>query len=310
VDFNDTPEQAEYRAEVRAWLRANARPLVGRPTVSRRLDAQEGLALAKEWQAKKADAGYACRHFPEAYGGKGRPILETVIYEQEEEHFDVPSGFFEIGLGMCAPVLMQYATEEQKRRYVPPMVRGEEVWCQLFSEPGAGSDLAGLRMRAEQDGADWVDDRSLYLRRRPHPARQGPQGRQAARDHPDPARHARCCRPCATATASTPPMSTMWCWAASPGGRTGQRHRPRRGAERRLCRNHAGVQINRFCASGLEATNMAAAKVMTGEADVRHRRRRRIDEPRADGLRRRRLGDGPGEWPSRPISRRRASAPT
>jgi alkylation response protein AidB-like acyl-CoA dehydrogenase len=156
VDFNDTPEQAEYRAEVRAWLRANARPLVGRPTVSRRLDAQEGLALAKEWQAKKADAGYACRHFPEAYGGKGRPILETVIYEQEEEHFDVPSGFFEIGLGMCAPVLMQYATEEQKRRYVPPMVRGEEVWCQLFSEPGAGSDLAGLRMRAEQDGADWV----------------------------------------------------------------------------------------------------------------------------------------------------------
>ena len=156
MDFNDTPEQAEFRAQAREWLHANARPLVGRPTVSRRLDATEGLAIAKEWQARKADAGYACRHFPEEYGGRGRPVLETVIYEQEEEHFDVPSGFFEIGLGMCAPVLMQYAAEDHKRRYIPPMVRGDEVWCQLFSEPEAGSDLAGLRMRADQQGDQWV----------------------------------------------------------------------------------------------------------------------------------------------------------
>jgi alkylation response protein AidB-like acyl-CoA dehydrogenase len=156
MDFNDTAEQAEFRAEVRDWLRSNAKPLVGRPTVSRRLDATEGLAIAKDWQLEKAAAGYACRHFPKEYGGQGRPVLESVIYEQEEDHFDVPSGFFEIGLGMCAPVLMQYATEEQKQRFVPPMVRGEEVWCQLFSEPGAGSDLAGLRMRAEQQGAEWV----------------------------------------------------------------------------------------------------------------------------------------------------------
>ena len=156
MDFNDTPQEAEFRAQVRAWLSNNAKPLVGRPTVSRRLDSTEGMAIAKEWQAKKADAGFACRHFPKEYGGRGRSVIETVIYEQEEEDFDVPSGFFEIGLGMCAPVLMQYASEEQKQRFVPPMVRGEEVWCQLFSEPGAGSDLAGLRMRAEQRGDEWV----------------------------------------------------------------------------------------------------------------------------------------------------------
>jgi alkylation response protein AidB-like acyl-CoA dehydrogenase len=95
-------------------------------------------------------------HFPEQYGGQGRPVFDTIIFEEEEAKYDVPSGFFSIGLGMCAPVLMQYATEEQKQRFVPPMVRGDEVWCQLFSEPGAGSDLAGLRMRAEQDGDEWV----------------------------------------------------------------------------------------------------------------------------------------------------------
>jgi acyl-CoA dehydrogenase len=124
--------------------------------VSRRLDAEEGLLKAKEWQARKADAGFACIHWPEEYGGRGLPILYTVIYDDEEARFDVPTGFFDIGLGMCGPVLMAYAGEEHKRRYLPTMARGEEVWCQLFSEPAAGSDLAGLRMRAERDGDDWV----------------------------------------------------------------------------------------------------------------------------------------------------------
>jgi alkylation response protein AidB-like acyl-CoA dehydrogenase len=156
MDFNDTPQQAEFRRQVRAWLGQNAKPLVGRPTVSRRLDAEEGLKIAKQWQARRADAGYASMHFPKQYGGQGMPVVNTVIYDEEEDRFDVPSGFFDIGLGMCAPVLMQYATEDQKRRFIPPMVRGEEVWCQLFSEPGAGSDLAGLRTRAEQRGNEWI----------------------------------------------------------------------------------------------------------------------------------------------------------
>jgi alkylation response protein AidB-like acyl-CoA dehydrogenase len=156
MDFKDTPDQAAFRTQARAWLQANAKPLAGRPTVSRRLDAKEGIRLAKAWQAKKADAGYACLHFPVEYGGQGKSPIFTVLFEEEEARFDVPTGFFEIGLGMCAPVLMSYATEEQRRRFIPPMVRGEEVWCQLFSEPSAGSDLAGLRMRAEQVGDHWV----------------------------------------------------------------------------------------------------------------------------------------------------------
>ena len=156
MDFNDTPEQAAYRAEVRAWLSANAAPRKDRPSVSRRLDAEEGLILAKKWQNKKAEAGYACRHWPTEHGGQGRPMLETIIYDQEETHFDVPTGFFSIGLGMCGPIMAKYATEEQQSRYIPPMMRGQEVWCQLFSEPAAGSDIAGLRTRCHRDGDDWV----------------------------------------------------------------------------------------------------------------------------------------------------------
>lgn len=157
MDFNDTAEQAGFRAEARAWLEANAKPMVAnKRSLNRRLDSEQGLAEAKEWQAKKAAAGYACLGFPEAYGGQGKPLIQQIIYDEEEAKFDVPRSFFAIGLGMCAPTLMTYATEEQKQRFVPPMVSGEEVWCQLFSEPGAGSDLAGLSMRAVQDGEDWI----------------------------------------------------------------------------------------------------------------------------------------------------------
>ncbi len=157
MDFNDTPEQAAFRAEVRSWLAANAEPKQeGKRSLNRRIDSERGLEIAKEWQVKKAEAGYACMTFPTDYGGRSAPIINQVIYEQEEAKFDVPTGFFSIGLGMCAPTLIEYATEEQKQRYVPPMVRGEEVWCQLFSEPGAGSDLAGLRTSAKRDGDDWI----------------------------------------------------------------------------------------------------------------------------------------------------------
>jgi alkylation response protein AidB-like acyl-CoA dehydrogenase len=156
MDFNDTPVEAEFRTQVRSWLDANARPRQGKRSLNRRVDSERGLAVAKEWQAKKADAGYAVMHFPKEYGGQSRPILYNVIFEEEESKYDVPVGYFGIGLGMCAPVMMMYATEEQKRRYLPKLIRGEEVWCQLFSEPAGGSDLAGLRTRAVRDGDEWV----------------------------------------------------------------------------------------------------------------------------------------------------------
>ena len=158
MDFNDTAEQAAFRSEVRNWLDANARRLEG--TGGRLLSLRRGendyVALAKEWQARKAAAGYAVIHWPEEYGGRGGGPMETVIYREEESAYDVPRGVFDIGLGMCGPVLMAYADDRTKEHLLPGMVTGEDVWCQLFSEPTAGSDLAGLRTRAERDGDDWV----------------------------------------------------------------------------------------------------------------------------------------------------------
>ena len=158
MDFNDSPEQATFRSEVRGWLDANARRLegAGDSIFTQRRGEAEYVDIAKEWQAKKAEAGYAVIHWPEAVGGRGGSPMETVIYREEESQFDVPRGIFDIGLGMCGPVMMGYADEAAKQRLLPRMVTGEDIWCQLFSEPTAGSDLAGLRTRAERDGDDWV----------------------------------------------------------------------------------------------------------------------------------------------------------
>jgi alkylation response protein AidB-like acyl-CoA dehydrogenase len=157
MDFNDTPDEATFRAEARAFLAANAEPKAGARPVLRQsgIDA-DAVARCKAWQAKKADAGFAGLTWPKRFGGReASPILQ-VIYNQEEEDFVVPRGLYEIGLGMCIPTMMAYAKPEQLDRYVRPAVRGEEVWCQLFSEPAAGSDLAALRTRAERDGDEWV----------------------------------------------------------------------------------------------------------------------------------------------------------
>jgi alkylation response protein AidB-like acyl-CoA dehydrogenase len=157
MDFNDTAEEAIFRAEARIFLNANAEPKAGTKPMLRQsgIDA-DGVARCKAWQAKKADAGFAGLTWPKRFGGRETPPVLQVIYNQEEEDFVVPRGLYEIGLGMCLPTMLTYATEEQLGRYVRPALRGEEVWCQLFSEPAGGSDLAALRTRAERDGNDWV----------------------------------------------------------------------------------------------------------------------------------------------------------
>ncbi len=159
MDFNDTPEEAVFRAEARAWLEANAeRKRPGDPEpdrVSEFIDA-EALREAKQWQRKKADAGWACLRWPEEYGGRGAaPILE-VIWTQEEGNFRTPPNPFMIGHGMCGPTLMAHGNSEQQQRWLPKLLSGEETWCQLFSEPSAGSDLAGLRTTAVRDGDGWI----------------------------------------------------------------------------------------------------------------------------------------------------------
>ncbi|MEQ1647147.1 MAG: acyl-CoA dehydrogenase family protein [Hyphomicrobiaceae bacterium] len=158
MDFDDTPEEAIFRREVRAFLNTHASPKSPSSRGLRRRFIRDAadLAAAKAWQGKKAAAGFAAITWPKDLGGRGGTAIEQVIYNQEEADFDVQRGAFEIGLGMCVPTLMKYGKPQQLKRYVAPALRGEEIWCQLFSEPSAGSDLAGLRTRAVRDGDDWV----------------------------------------------------------------------------------------------------------------------------------------------------------
>ena len=158
MDFNDTPEEALFRAEVRAFLDANAsRKSEDEPAGrSRYNEGPEALARGKAWQAKKAAAGFAGITWDPQWGGRGGTPIQQVIYSQEEADYNVSKGYFDIGLGMCIPTLMTYGKPDQLERHVRPALRGEEIWCQLFSEPSAGSDVAGLRTRAERDGDDWV----------------------------------------------------------------------------------------------------------------------------------------------------------
>jgi alkylation response protein AidB-like acyl-CoA dehydrogenase len=151
MDFNDTPEEAAFRAAARAWLEANA----PRDRASGRGDA-EHMAAAKAWQAKKAAAGYAQITWPKEWGGGGGTPMQSIIFGQEEAKYGQNYGYFQIGLGMCVPTVMAFANDETKARFVGPAVRGEEIWCQLFSEPSGGSDVAAARTRAVRDGEDWV----------------------------------------------------------------------------------------------------------------------------------------------------------
>jgi alkylation response protein AidB-like acyl-CoA dehydrogenase len=158
MDFEDTPQEAKFRTEVRKFLDANAeRRKPGTAEGYRTSQSAPGaLERAKAWQAKKHAAGFAGITWPTDWSGRGGTPIEQVIYNQEESNFAVPRGFFEIGLGMCIPTLATWGTQEQRQRYATPALKGDEVWCQLFSEPAGGSDLAGLRTRAEKKGDDWI----------------------------------------------------------------------------------------------------------------------------------------------------------
>jgi len=160
MDFEDNPQEAAFRAQARAFLEAHAG--AGKKKKDKR-DAQRVeepettyLKRAKAWQKRKYDHGWACLRWPKEYGGRSASPMELVIWQQEEARYDVPTAPFAIGQGMCGPTMMAYASDEQNRELLPKMASGEEIWCQLFSEPSGGSDLANLRMKAEPDGDEWV----------------------------------------------------------------------------------------------------------------------------------------------------------
>ena len=149
MDFADTQEEAAFRQEAADWLKANA------PS-KQDLEGMDEIEAAKFWQKKKYDAGWACITWNKEFGGRGATAIQSVIWNQEESKHDVPQGVFQIGQGMAAPTLMTWGQPEHHERYLPKLASGEEIWCQLFSEPAGGSDLAALRTKAEKEGDDWI----------------------------------------------------------------------------------------------------------------------------------------------------------
>jgi alkylation response protein AidB-like acyl-CoA dehydrogenase len=151
VDLNDTPEQAEYRQKVRSWLeehRDEAPPRQGSSEDTAYIDAR------RAWQRQLAEAGLAGVTWPREYGGQGLGPIEQVIVNQEISNAQVPGILDVIGIGMLGPCLIAHGSEEQKTRFLGPMLHGDEVWCQLFSEPAAGSDLAAIQTRARRGDDD------------------------------------------------------------------------------------------------------------------------------------------------------------
>jgi alkylation response protein AidB-like acyl-CoA dehydrogenase len=155
VDLNDTPEQAEYRAKVRSWIEANkdGAPGLGGADAGKE---EAWVNERRDWQRKLAEGGFAGVTWPAEFGGQSLGPLNQVIITQELQAAGVPGILDVIGIGMLGPTVIAHGTDEQKQRYLAPMLAADEVWCQMFSEPAAGSDLAGIQTKAEvQPDGSW-----------------------------------------------------------------------------------------------------------------------------------------------------------
>ena len=164
-ETTDAADLAVFGEEIRAWLEANAtRRRHDTSEFKKRVAAtsqslEDELAhveTCREWQRKIYDAGFAGIAVPVEYGGQGGTAVEQRVFQQEAARYEIDTGVFSVGLAMVVPTLLAYGSEEQKREQIPLLLRGERVWCQLFSEPGAGSDLASLTTRADLDGESFV----------------------------------------------------------------------------------------------------------------------------------------------------------
>jgi alkylation response protein AidB-like acyl-CoA dehydrogenase len=157
VDLNDTPEQAEYRERVRAWLQDHRDEAPEARSTRPGAEDDAYIEARRRWQGALAEGGLAGVTWPTEYGGQGLGPIEQVIVSQEIARAGVPGILDVIGVGMLGPTIIAHGTEEQRARLLGPMLHGDEVWCQLFSEPGAGSDLAAVQTRARpREDAGWV----------------------------------------------------------------------------------------------------------------------------------------------------------
>ena len=152
MDLRDTPVEARFRAELRAWIGANL------PEEQRggRGGARRFEEFGREWSRKLYEAGYAGLTWPKEYGGAGAPYSHQAIFYEETAAAEAPPHVGVIGLGMAGPTIMVHGTDAQKERYLSKILSAEEIWCQGFSEPDAGSDLAAARTRAELRGDRFV----------------------------------------------------------------------------------------------------------------------------------------------------------
>lgn len=161
MDFDDTPEEAAFRAEARAWLEQHA-PAKGGPDdfstgfLESTMPEEEFHRRVKRWQELLVEHGWAGITWPKEYGGRGGTSMQNVIWGQEAGTYGVTVNNYAVGIGMAGPTILRHGTPEQKERFLRPMLRGDEVWCQLFSEPDAGSDLANIATRAVRDGDEFV----------------------------------------------------------------------------------------------------------------------------------------------------------
>ncbi len=151
MDLNYSDQQQAFRAEIRAWLAANVPP-----QALQSFDTAEGFAQHRDWEAKLNGSRWGMVTWPEELGGRSCDLIEWLIFEEEYYRAGAPLRVNQNGIFLLGPTLMEYGTAEQKQRFLPKMATGEEVWCQGWSEPNAGSDMAAIRAKAELDGDHYV----------------------------------------------------------------------------------------------------------------------------------------------------------
>ncbi|MGH8012991.1 MAG: acyl-CoA dehydrogenase family protein, partial [Candidatus Binataceae bacterium] len=155
MDFNFSPEDEKFRNDFRAWLKANEHYTIPlrEPLAD---ETQDDWDARIRWHRKLNEGGWVAISWPKECGGRGASLLQSIIYQDELEHAGTAVPFTGFGISLLGPTLIHWGTEEQKRRFIPKILTAEEIWCQGYSEPNSGSDLASLQTRAVEDGDDFV----------------------------------------------------------------------------------------------------------------------------------------------------------
>jgi alkylation response protein AidB-like acyl-CoA dehydrogenase len=150
VDLTFSADEQAFAAEARAWLGAHLRPVPAFASV------EDEVAWGRAWQAELAEGRWVGIHWPHEYGGRGASPLHVAIFNAEYTRAGAPQPVNRVGINLAGPTLLAHGTDDQKRRWIGPILTAEEIWCQGFSEPNAGSDLSGLQTRAEDKGDHYV----------------------------------------------------------------------------------------------------------------------------------------------------------